>query len=519
MICILFENRDFEHDIYELIRAFYPAWELTCIYSDGDDPSETADPAALFFHVRYDEGSFRILCRLQDSSTREIQIQDAGQTGDEAGDALICCQETEDRETRLALRRDNKDRIKHALYRLLCSITGRTLPWGSLTGIRPVKLAMAMLEEGADREAAETSFQTHYQTRPEKAALAVSIAQTERRLLRDVDMEGGWSLYAGIPFCPSICLYCSFSSYPLGIWKKSVNDYVDTLIYEIGQTARMMSATGRRLQTIYIGGGTPTTLEPEQLDRLLSALDKAFGFEDLLEFTVEAGRPDSINAEKLDVLRHWPITRISVNPQTMNQETLDLIGRRHTVDQTKEAFYMARDRGFDNINMDLIIGLPGENADMVRHTLDEIFTLSPDSLTVHTLALKRAARLNLFKDQYREISFENSQQIMDMTMETAVKMQMKPYYLYRQKNMNGNFENVGYAKVDKAGIYNILIMEEKQPVIAVGAGGASKLVYDSGRRLERVENVKDVSGYINRIDEMIARKEPYIAALGLSKGD
>ncbi len=205
-------------------------------------------------------------------------------------------------------------------------------------------------------------------------------------------------------------------------------------------------------------------------------------------------------------VRRHPVTRISVNPQTMNQKTLEIIGRRHTVQDTVDAFHLARDCGFDNINMDLIVGLPGEGMEEVSHTLEEIRKLDPDSLTVHSLAIKRAARLNMFRDQYQEMTFENNQEIMDKTTWCAYEMGMGPYYLYRQKNMAGNFENVGYAKVDKAGIYNILIMEEKQPIIALGAGGSTKLVFEHGQRIERVENVKDVANYISRIDEMIERK-------------
>ena len=226
----------------------------------------------------------------------------------------------------------------------------------------------------------------------------------------------------------------------------------------------------------------------------------------LLEFTVEAGRPDSITREKLEVLHRHQVSRISVNPQTMKQETLDIIGRKASVEQVLTAYRLAREVGFDNINMDLIVGLPGENITKVQHTLDEVKALGPDSLTVHSLAVKRAARLNIFRDQYQEMTFENNQKIMNLTMKTAYEMGMGPYYLYRQKNMKGNFENVGYSEVDKAGIYNILIMEEKQPIIALGAGGSSKLVFDHGQRIERVENVKDVTNYIARIDEMIERK-------------
>ena len=271
--------------------------------------------------------------------------------------------------------------------------------------------------------------------------------------------------------------------------------------------ASLMKSLGRKLDTIYIGGGTPTTLEPYQLERLLDCLSRQFGYDGLLEFTVEAGRPDSITKEKLASIHKFPVTRISVNPQTMNQTTLDLIGRKHSVEDTKKAFGLAREQGFDNINMDLIVGLPGEDYAMVENTLEQVKALDPDSLTVHSLAVKRAARLNIFRDQYQEMTFENNQEIMELTMKTAYEMGMSPYYLYRQKYMKGNFENVGYAKVDKAGIYNILIMEEKQPIIALGAGGSSKLVFDHERRIERVENVKDVTSYISRIDEMIQRKQ------------
>ena len=368
---------------------------------------------------------------------------------------------------------------------------------------------MGMIESGMKNTEAAREMRERYLVSPQKTALAITIANREREILKDIDYENGYSLYIGIPFCPSICLYCSFSSYPLKVWEKRTDEYVEALCREVRETALMMK--GRKLDTIYIGGGTPTTLLPYQIRKLLDTVGEAFGYEGLAEFTVEAGRPDSITREKLMAIREYPVTRISVNPQTMNQETLDIIGRRHTVEQTKEAFHLARELGYDNINMDLIVGLPGEDIHMVERTLEQVRELAPDSITVHSLAVKRAARLNIFKEKYQEMSFENNQEIMDLTMKTAYEMGMGPYYLYRQKNMKGNFENVGYAKVDKAGIYNILIMEEKQPIIALGAGGSSKLVFDHGQRIERVENVKDVSNYISRIDEMIERKRTAIA--------
>ena len=489
-IGILFENREFEHDVYELIKAFYPEAEIHTLYEDDE-----AEYDLRFCVERDNENYFIKYDRKENPEIKETEIKGV------ASAEVITDSAVKDPH---ALRKENKDSIKYALYQLLVKLTGRTLPWGNLTGIRPAKLAMGMIESGMKNTEAAQEMREKYLVSPQKTALAITIANREREILKDIDYENGYSLYIGIPFCPSICLYCSFSSYPLKVWEKRSDEYV-----EVRETALMMK--GRKLDTIYIGGGTPTTLLPHQIRKLLDTVGEAFGYEGLAEFTVEAGRPDSITREKLMAIREYPVTRISVNPQTMNQETLEIIGRKHTVDQTKEAFHLARELGFDNINMDLIVGLPGEDIHMVERTLEQIRELAPDSMTVHSLAVKRAARLNIFKEKYQEMSFENNQEIMDLTMKTAYEMGMGPYYLYRQKNMKGNFENVGYAKVDKAGIYNILIMEEKQPIIALGAGGSSKLVFDHGKRIERVENVKDVSNYISRIDEMIERKRTAIA--------
>ena len=504
-ISICYLDRTFEHDIYELIKAFYPEAEFSFFYERAAveaDLSFRVERKEESFQIAYDTGEDKgvISAEIIEKDHNDSEHIGSEQTRGQDEKPLVSCQPQSSHE----LRKYNKDNVKYALYRLLVKLNGRTLPWGNLTGIRPAKLAMAMLEEGKKNTEIAEEMRMRYCVSPQKAALAIAIANREREILKEIDYENGYSLYIGIPFCPSICLYCSFSSYPLQQWQRQVDAYLDALCKEIRAVSTMMQ--GRKLDTIYIGGGTPTTLEPMQLIRLLETVGACFGYDGVREFTVEAGRPDSITKEKLDAIRQFPVTRISVNPQTMNQETLDIIGRRHTVEQTKQAFLLSRDCGFSNINMDLIVGLPGEDLAMVSHTLDEVRALGPDSLTVHSLAVKRAARLNIFRDQYREMTFENNQEIMDHTMRCAYEMGMSPYYLYRQKNMKGNFENVGYAKVDKAGIYNILIMEEKQPILALGAGGASKLVFDHGNRIERVENVKDVKSYITRIDEMIERK-------------
>ena len=370
-----------------------------------------------------------------------------------------------------------------------------------------------MLEEGAAKEQIKKHFMEKHYASEEKADLALTVARKELDILTDMDYKTGYSLYIGIPFCPSICLYCSFSSYALGAYKDYVDNYVDALIKEIRFVAESMK--GRRLDTVYMGGGTPTTLSAEQLDKVLTVVEEAFDLSRCRELTVEAGRPDSVTPDKFRVLKAHNVGRISINPQTMNQETLDIIGRRHTVDETKQAFALARECGFDNINMDLIVGLPGEDRKMVEHTLDEVKAMGPESLTVHSLAIKRASRLNILREQYAELSIENTDNIIAMTEQTARDLNMQPYYMYRQKNMAGNFENVGYAVSGLECIYNILIMEEKQTIIACGAGASTKVVFHNegdanhSVRIERIENVKDVRSYVERIDEMIERKRKF----------
>lgn len=406
-------------------------------------------------------------------------------------------------------RHDAKNRVKQLTYKALAAYTERELPWGDLTGIRPTKLTMHWLEEGYTEEEAAHAMREVYLTSPEKADLAVRVASLEKKLLDDMDPLTGYSLYVDVPYCPSICLYCTFGSHEMNAFRKTVEPYLDALEKELDFIREAMR--GRRLDTIYVGGGTPTSLDPQDLDRLLAMICSRFEADQVKEFTVESGRPDTITEEKLDVLKKYPVSRISINPQTMNQRTLDVIGRKHTVDQVRDTFRLARKKGFANINMDLIVGLPGEGEAEVEATLKEIEALGPDSLTIHSLALKRAARLNLFKDIYAPVSFENSARIMDRTASSAGSMGMNPYYLYRQKSMAGNFENVGYARPGREGLYNILIMEEKQSILAAGSGASTKFVFEEGRRIERVENVKNVQEYISRIDEMIERKREGIS--------
>lgn len=401
--------------------------------------------------------------------------------------------------------------IKNLVYRILSEYTGMELPWGTLTGIRPTKLPMEMYEKGASKEDAIRYLKDTYLVSDEKAALCAVVAENEAEVLKDCDYDHTYSLYVGIPFCPSICAYCSFSSYPLSVWEKQVDAYLDALCREIEAASTMMG--DRKLLTFYMGGGTPTSLTAAQMDRLLTCLETYFDLDHVQEKTVEAGRPDSITMDKLKVLKKHHIDRISINPQTMNQETLDLIGRRHTTAEVKTAFHMAREAGFSNINMDLIAGLPGETALHMQRTMDEIVALGPDSVTVHSLALKRAAFLNQNREQFPVAGADEVNRMIGISHAGAHAIGAEPYYLYRQKNIAGNLENVGYARKGCEGLYNILIMEEKQTILALGAGASSKFVFSSenhGHRIERVENVKSVKDYIERIDEMIERKKKFL---------
>ena len=425
--------------------------------------------------------------------------------------------ETED----ISDRKAKKHYVNIKVYKWLRGVSGKELSWGIMTGVRPTKPMMTLMEQNKSDEDIADWMKAHYCVTEEKAKLGLAVAKKEKELLEQLDYQDGYSLYIGIPFCPTTCSYCSFTSYPIREWKQRVNDYLDAVCKELTFIASV--SKNKKLNTVYIGGGTPTTLEPEQLDRLLLHLENQFSYDELKEITVEAGRPDSITKEKLEVLKKHNIGRISINPQTMQQKTLDLIGRKHTVEDIRRVYRMARELGFDNINMDLIAGLPEETPEDMEDTLRQIRELAPDSLTVHALAMKRASRLS--QEQKGKVRTENEEaqiattlsQMIELAAETARQMELEPYYLYRQKNIAGNFENVGYAKVDKAGIYNILIMEEKQSIIAVGAGASTKIVVPdeqvtidpktgNPKKIVRCENVRDVEQYISRIDEMIERK-------------
>ena len=393
--------------------------------------------------------------------------------------------------------------VRSAVYHMLKEKTGQHFPWGMLTGIRPAKTINTYMDTGLTKAESIKKMIETYEMSPEKAELAATVATAERSILEKAD-KNGISLYIGIPFCPTRCLYCSFTSYPIDIYKTKVDGYVEALIKELKFLGE--KAQGKRLDSIYIGGGTPTSLTAEQLDKIMAAVSETFDLSNILEYTVEAGRPDTITAEKLKVIKKNGASRISVNPQTMNDETLRLIGRKHTVDDIKRVFYEARSIGHDNINMDLILGLPGEGEAEVKNTMEEIKKLSPESLTVHTLAVKRASRLKETLGEYDLAKAMLMENILGLSAKGAAEMGLAPYYMYRQKNMLGSFENVGYAKKGFESIYNVVIMEETQSIYAAGAGASTKLYDPETDRIERIFNVKNVDEYIGRIDEMIDRK-------------
>lgn len=493
LLSVTVNRESFAYDIHSLVKAFYPDCDVKVFSSE--EKRESSGPGKPDLDIHFTEEA--VLCALTDS---------------QEGTASFHVNKVEISQDMPRI--EVKNRLKQLLYVMLSQYTGKQLPWGALTGIRPVKIPMSMLEEGADEASIMDYMKDTYFISEEKGALAIEIAKREREILnalrekRKPDGEGGslenaYSLYIDIPFCPTTCLYCSFTSYPIAAFNNQVEQYLTALEKEIDFAADLYG--DKRLDTIYIGGGTPTTLEAPELERLFTALEEKFDLSNLKEFTLEAGRPDSITLEKLRTIKRHGVTRISVNPQTMNQETLDLIGRRHTVKQVREAFAMARAEDFDNINMDLILGLPGEGAAEVQETMRGIAELSPDSLTVHSLAVKRASRLSRWVAENGLDTMRNTEETMRITMDGARQMGMFPYYLYRQKNMSGNFENVGYAREGKYGIYNILIMEEVQDILALGAGSISKRIFPDGR-IERCENVKELAQYIGRIDEMIERK-------------
>lgn len=480
MIQITTKDNEFSYDLKALVMAFFPEMECTVLKEEA--------------------------WQARDGFTVRIRME-----GGRAEETFFPSPYT-------------KDEVKRWAYRFLKECSGRELPWGILTGVRPAKLPMRMFMHGLDEDRIRNRLREEYLLSDRKAALALDVARREYELTKGIDHEGSVNLYIGIPFCPSICGYCSFSAYPISRYEARVDDYLDALEKELCYAGEAVQ--GRTLRTVYIGGGTPTSLGEEAFARLLAMTDSYLPMAGVDEYTVEAGRPDSITEEKLRRMREHGVSRISVNPQSMKQHTLELLGRKHTVEDVRRVFGMARELGFDNINMDVIAGLPEETPEDMERTLEELHLLDPDSITVHTLVIKRASRMRRERLESGEgIAGENIwiPDMQDYAESFCRGHGLLPYYMYRQKNKalttrNTNQENVAYAKPGKECLYNIFMMEELETILALGSGGSTKYVIPEENRMERVENVKSVEDYINRIDEMIERKIAGADAAGMVPG-
>lgn len=564
MIGIGYREKDFDYELRALTAGFFPKQRITDFSLEAGQPfdglvSGAAEAEILCIYFDFEQKWFEIriwkFACPEDVWERRMEVSGEENFKKHPG------------KTSHPYRSYYKNQVKYLFFQMLLSLPERMLPagfekripaWGTMTGVRPTKIPMQELLSGKTEEEVLLQLKELYCCQEEKSRLCLAIAKKEAELLKQVDYEHGYSLYIGIPFCPTTCLYCSFPSYPLEKFGHLAENYLSALEKEIQEVSK--KCRGRKLVSVYMGGGTPTSLSAEQLEWLVSFVQEHFPEAGSVEFTVEAGRPDSITREKLLVLKKHGISRISVNPQTMQQKTLELIGRKHTVEDTKQAFFLARELGFSDINMDLIAGLPGETLEDFADTLARVEALEPDSITVHSLVIKRASKLReVLEDSARRsvaeqqsvesgvygkaagsvrngqtggerISFSEEERMERMGQMLALaekELQNKgyqPYYMYRQKNSAGHFgsngqENIGFARPGKECLYNILIMEEMQTIVAVGAGASTKLyraedVQNQGKWIKqglvsRIENVKSVQDYIERIDEMIERKGNY----------
>lgn len=405
-----------------------------------------------------------------------------------------------------------KNSIKMTLLKCLEEFTGTSIPWGILVGIRPTKIVHDYFNKGIKEDEIIRHLTEDYSLSIEKSQLAIEVAKNESKFLSK--KNNSVSVYVGIPFCPTRCVYCSFTSNPIGKNQDLANLYVNSLVKEINCISEHLLLNNYSIDTLYFGGGTPTSLNVNDLQKLLLAIDKNIPIKNLKEVTIEAGRPDSIDMDKLSLIKEFGCSRISINPQSMNDETLKRIGRNHTSSDVINKYNMARELGFDNINMDIIIGLPFEGEKEIIHTMDTLEKLSPDSITIHTMAIKRASILNE-KEFKAKSNIANS--MYEIASSRVRKIGMYPYYMYRQKNMVAPLENVGYCKQGKECIYNIQMIAENISIISFGADAITKIVFDKENRIERQANVKDVREYVNRVDEMIDKKIEAISMLKNSR--
>lgn len=515
---------DFDMDLFHIIKQFYEDAEL-----DYEASAEKPD-LIVTLEVEVEAGgreeTLAVKGILEDPQRgqswtafheRRVSVPvEQRQEATENSAASLPAAESEGAAIRAILRRKTMKRaVGFALLHLLQDATGLIQPWGTLTGVRPTKLVHNLLRTVGRDECLRILQEQHLVTE-EKAKLVTDIAERQLKVIPDLfDLDKEVSVYIGIPFCPTKCAYCTFPAYDIRGNNGSVASFLEGLRYEIRETGRWIREAGLTITTLYWGGGTPTSIEAEEMDELFTEIHEWFpGMKELRELTVEAGRPDTITPEKLAVMQKWNVDRISINPQSFTQATLDTIGRHHTVKETVEKFLLSRDSGMDNINMDLIIGLPGEGTDTFRHTLMQTEKLLPESLTVHTLAFKRASRMTQDKKAYEVAERDEIGEMMGMARDWMEDHGYKPYYMYRQKNMLGNLENVGYSLEDRESLYNILMMEERQTIIGLGCGAVSKIHHPKKpgddplepNKIERFPNPKEPNAYSKGYKEYTEKK-------------
>ncbi|MDM5335062.1 coproporphyrinogen III oxidase [Ureibacillus composti] len=403
-----------------------------------------------------------------------------------------------------------KRALSHVMLDVLEQYTGMTQQWGILTGVRPTKLYHKYRKEGKSDEEIFAILKKDFRISDSKIALMREIVERQLITIPDLDQIGKeLSIYIGVPFCPTKCAYCTFPAYAIQSNRKAgrVESFIDGLHLEIRAMGKWLKENEMNITSVYWGGGTPTSIEAEEMDALYKTMFESFpNPEKIREITVEAGRPDTITLEKIEVLKKWGIDRISVNPQSYTDETLKAIGRHHTVQETIDKFWLSRNSGMNNINMDLIIGLPNEGIEEFQHSLDESAKMQPESLTVHTLSFKRASEMTHNKDKYKVADRDTVSKMMQMATEWTAENGYVPYYLYRQKNILGNLENVGYSKPGEESIYNILIMEEAHTILGIGCGASSKFVHPETGKITQYHNPKDPAAYIMTYEEAIERK-------------
>lgn len=465
------KNHNFHFELENLTRLFFPNEKITVIrdFSEPQPPyiyTEVSDKITISVNI----GSFN------KSETAVKKLTDD----------------------------DNELVSAQLLYKLLCDFTGLTQPWGILTGVRPVKLLRRLAEESSEEQAVK-KFENDFFVSNEKIALSRETEHNERKIL-ELSKPESFSLYVGIPFCPSRCSYCSFVMASIERAEKLIEPYTKLLCEEIKQTAEIANKLGLRLETVYFGGGTPTTLSAEQLDTVLRTVNNSFDMSTCREFTVEAGRPDTIDIAKLFALKENKVDRISINPQTVNDEVLKTIGRKHTAQQFFDAFELARKCGFDNINTDLIAGLPTDTPESFKNSLDSIVRLNAECITVHTLCMKRASRLTTEGVTLDLQQARDAREMLAYTQNILGQNEYIPYYMYRQSRMVGNLENVGWSKKGFESLYNVYVMDETHTILACGSGGVTKLKRNNPDYLERIFNFKYPYEYIDRFDELIQRK-------------